>query len=108
MPLRLWFSPRVVAFVWALYTGATAFSYYGVKVTALTPIEAALPAGSPALAWGTTTLLLVAGAFAPPRGKAATIGRVCRIAGATLTAALLTAWSASYVWTVSEMGRGCG
>ena len=45
------FNPRLIATVWAVYAAATSYGYYGHSVTALTPVEAALPAGSPALAW---------------------------------------------------------
>lgn len=90
------FNPRLIATVWAVYAAATSYGYYGHSVTALTPVEAALPAGSPALAWAAASLLLAIGAATSPRGKWAALGRVSRTAGIAICGALLTMWASSY------------
>lgn len=90
------FNPRLIATVWAIYAVATSYGYYGHSVTALTPVEAVLPAGSPALAWAAASLLLAIGAVAPPTGRWAALGRVSRTVGIAICGALLTLWASSY------------
>lgn len=89
-------SPRVIAATWGTYAVLTALAYKSTSVAALTPVEAILPTGSPALAWAVAAALLLAGAVLPPTPRCARLGRVTRLSGITIVGALLFMWSASY------------
>lgn len=100
------FSPRAVAAAWAIFATVTAISYHGASVDALSPVEAIIPAGSPMLAWSVAAVLLAAGAVVPPSPRLARIGRLTRIIGVSIVAALLTMWAASFaIDAVSEGSR---
>ena len=89
-------APRALSAVWAVFAAATSVGYYGRTVSALTPVESVLPAGSPMLAWMAAAVLLAVGAIIPPSRCWARAGRAFRITGIAIAGALLAMWAVSF------------